>query len=418
MYDLTRPLQDNFYMSEGIIRYSLIKSHAVPSISPSVHYASAIFEGLSIIALRKGSKLKLGLFHPNLNFERMRHNLLALGYNWELYSDEQIIESIFTICALNGWNNVIELEGANTVIQSDNGEYQRIYVRPLIYSNYNGIGITEPRDTELMLNLAPMGEYISSSDPAGVTALLYPHPRNLAFPQIKVSSNYQLSIHAKTMLAAYNGVNDLKCQEAMFQNSGGNLTEGTGENMVMIKDNELIAPPPSEGALPGITYRIAFMIAQELGLKTRFGTFKYGDIESAESLFFTGNAAGIVPIKRVVRVDGKYSVIDYKDSKEGGRNSIMARIKSEYNRILTGDTAYGNFFTYMDDWIDDSKLTELNNLGADFKRLLTDENRRYDGTNSTVLSFMEITPAVSVSRKYYDDKKWILEKLGIKDYLK
>ncbi|MEM3364025.1 MAG: aminotransferase class IV [Candidatus Micrarchaeia archaeon] len=418
MYDLMRPIQDNFYMSEGIIRYSLIRGHAVPSISPSVHYASGLFEGMSIIALRNGPRLKLGLFHPALNFERLRHNLKGLGYDWELYSDEQIIESIFTICALNSWNNVIELEGANTVISSGDKEYQRIYVRPLVYSNYNGIGIVEPRNIELMLNLAPMGEYIPCSDPAGTTALLYPQPRYLAFPQFKVSSNYQLSIHAKTMLTAYNKTNDLKCEEVVFQNTKGNLTEGTGENLVLLKDNELITPPPSEGALPGITYRIVFLIANELGTKARFGTFKYSDIESADALFFTGNAAGIVPIKRIVRVDSKYSTLDYMDCKEGGKNNLMSKLKSEYNRVLLGDTAYGSFFTYLDEWLDENRLAELNDLGLEFKRRLTEENRRYDGTNSSVLSFMEITPRIAVERKYFDDKKWMIERLGIRNFLK
>lgn len=418
MYDLTRPITDNFYMSEGITRYSLIRGHAIPSVSPSVHYASAMFEGMSIIALRKGAKLRLGLFHPNLNFERLRHGISSLGYDWELYSDEQIIESIFTICALNGWNNLIEFEGTNTVVRCNKLEYQRIYVRPLVYSNYNGIGIAEPHNIELMLNLVPMGEYIQLSDPAGVTALLYPKPRSLAFPQSKVSSNYQLSIHAKTTLSGYNRLNSERCDEVVFQNSSGILTEGSGENIVMLRDNELVTPPPSEGALPGITYRIVFMIAQELGLKAGFGTFKYSDVKSADALFFTGNAAGIVPVKKIVRMDENYSMLDYAECREGGKNSLLAKIKSEYNRILLGDTAYGNFFTYLDDWIDEVRQGELNNLGSEFKRLLTEENRRYDGTNSTVLSFMEITPHISVSRHYFDDKKWILSKFGIRNYLR
>jgi len=419
MYDLGRPVTDNFYMSEGITRYSLIRGHAIPSVSPSVHYASALFEGMSIIAVREGAKLRLGLFHPALNFERLRHNIKSLGYNWELYSDEQIIESIFTICALNNWNNAIELEGANTSVKCDGREYKRIYVRPLVYSNYNGIGLAEPHNIELMLNLVPMGEYISPPDPAGVTALLYPKPRDLPFAQYKVSSNYQLSIHAKTVLTAYNRSNNPPhCDEVIFQNSRGIITEGSGENVVMLRDNELITPPPSEGALPGITYRILFMIAQELGLKTRFATFKYGDVESADALLFTGNAAGAVPIKRIVRVDEDYNFLDQKACKEGGTNPMVQKLKEEYNRILLGDTAYGNFFTYLDEWIDEKRLSELNALGAEFKRLLAEENRRYDGTNSTVLSFMEIPPALSVSRNYFDDKKWMLEKFSIQNYLK
>ncbi len=417
MNDLSRDVLDNFYMSFGISKYNLVQAQYIPPLSPSLHYSSALFEGMSILGVPDGPDIRLGLFHPNLNLERMRHGMKSLKIDWELYSDEQIIESIFTICALNKWNKSITMEDRNVKISNEFGEYYRIYVRPLVFAKNNAIGLGARLDYELMLGLMPMGEYIAPRDPDGACVMLFPRPRELAFPTVKASSNYQLSMHARSALKSYNANNDIQCDEAIFNNPKGNITEGTGENIVMIKDNELITPPVSEGALPGITYRIAFLIAEELGLKTKFGTFAYSDVESADALFFTGNAAGLVPIKKVVRVDSNYSVVDYMETKEGGKNHIFAKLKQEYAKISMGDASYGSFFTYLSDWIDESRLDELNRLGDEFKHSLSKEMEHYEGTNTSISSYMHISPKISVIRKYFDDKRWIIERLGIKHYL-
>ncbi len=405
-------------MSEGISRYYIMRSHAAPSLSPSLHYSNALFEGMSIAGIRRGQSIRLGLFHPALNFERLRYTLAGLDFGWELYSDEQIIESIFTVCALNGWNRAIELEGENTRIHSEHGDYYRIYVRPLVYANNNAIGLRAKQNPELINCLVPMGEYLESTGSEGINTMLFPKPRMLAFPTYKVASNYQLSIYGVHRMGGYNNVSDIKCSEVVFENTLGNITEGSGENIVMLKDNELITPPPSEGALPGITYRIVFLIAEEMGLKARFGTFKYDDVESAECIFLTGNAAGLVPIKKIVKVDENFRMVDYKETKEGGRSSLFTKLKAEYTKVAMGDVTYGNFYTYLDDWIDETRLDELNNLGAAFREQLQLENQRYDGSNSEVSSFLQMIPKVSVARHYFDDKKWMLERLSIKHYLK
>lgn len=417
MNDITRSTLNNFYMSFGISKYNLVRTQYIPPLSPSIHYSSALFEGMSILGVPRGQSIRLGLFHPNLNFERMRYGLKELKMDWELYSDEQIIESIFTICALNKWNNSISMEGSDVKISNEFGEYYRIYVRPLVFAKNNAIGLGAHLDYELMLGLMPMGEYIKSENPEGTCVMLFPRPRELAFPTVKASSNYQLSIHARNTLKEYNANNDIQCDEVIFNNPKGNITEGTGENLVMIKDNELITPPVSEGALPGITYRIAFLIAEEMGLKTRFGTFTYSDIESADVLFFTGNAAGLVPIKKVVKVDNEFSVLDYMETKEGGKNHIFTKLKKEYTKISMGDETYGNFFTYLEDWIDEQRLEELNNLGDNFKQSLGKEMKHYEGTNTLISSYIELPPKISVIRKYFDTKRWMIERLGIKHYL-
>lgn len=417
MHDFAKNTIGSFYMSRDISRYSPVAGTGIAPLSSSLHYSNALFEGMSIIGVRKGQSIQLGLFHPNLNFERMRHGMSELGIGWELYSDELIIESIFTICALNKWNLNIGLEGVNTLVSNEYGKYQRIYVRPLVYAANNAIGLGAKQEYGLLLCLVPMGDYLSQQSPEGMNTMLHPKPRTLAFPTLKVASNYQLSMQGQAALAKYNSTNDIRCGEVVFANRNGNITEGSGENIVMVRDNELITPPLSEGALPGITYRIVFQIAEEMGIRTRFGTFKYGDIDSADALFFTGNAAGLIPIKKVVKVDENYSTADYMETREGGRNALFRKLQAEYMRISLGDTTYGNYFTYLDEWIDESRLAELNTLGDDFRKSLADENTRYEGTNTSVNSFITLNPKVSIGRKYFDDKKWILERLGLRHYL-
>lgn len=141
------------------------------------------------------------------------------------------------------------------------------------------------------------------ADPKGISAITYPMrriPHSVFSPNIK-SLNYLNNILAKQFAGTFG------CQEAIFLDMEGNVSEGSAENIFMVKDNTLITPPYI-GSLRGITRDTILDIASEL--KGVFG--KLFDIEiknisifelyAADEVFMTGTAAELAP---VVKIDGR-----------------------------------------------------------------------------------------------------------------
>ena len=86
--------------------------------------------------------------------------------------------------------------------------------------------------------------------------------------------------------------------EALLLDSENFISEGSGENLFAIKDNELFTPN-LEASLDGITRKAIISLAEEIGIKVNVADLTEEDILSAQELFFTGTAAEVVPITQV-----------------------------------------------------------------------------------------------------------------------
>ncbi len=92
------------------------------------------------------------------------------------------------------------------------------------------------------------------------------------------------------------------CLEAVMLNREGFVAECTGDNIFIVKDNELLTPAPYHGALDGITMRTVIEIAGPIGIKTKETTLTSYDLYNADECFMTGTGAEIAP---VIKVDGR-----------------------------------------------------------------------------------------------------------------
>ncbi|HLE07092.1 MAG TPA: aminotransferase class IV [archaeon] len=390
-------MQEDFYISPEPEKFARISKWGVPALSPTVNYGMALFEGMSIIARKKGSGYRLSFFHPMLNYERMKFGVDELGMNAPVYPMERHIKTVFQICALNGWNKKISLNGKEISIERANGEkYARIYVRPVVYSTTNSIGLGAKMDFTIMHALLPFGQYLKMENPGGIKTILYPKPRSIPFANFKMISNYPISISARGLLNSFNEKNKYNAEEAVFVNEAGVLTEGSGENILLLKDNELITPPVSAGALPGTTLRIVSKIAESLGVRFSFRTFFPKDIEKAETMFFTGNAAGMIPIASIAEIDEKFSVKKLHETEIGGRGELFKKINSLYESVVFGDDSFGDFSVYFDDWMSEEEADEL-------------EKEKRDSFSLN----MKINPP----EKWEKQKESVLKELGIGKFL-
>ncbi len=128
-----------------------------------------------------------------------------------------------------------------------------------------------------------------------ITARTRQNPIESLHPGIK-SLNYLNNILAK-IEAAQN-----RCEESIMLNAKGYVTECTGDNIFIVKNNVLYTPPASVGILIGVTREMVFKIAKKENIKVRKKPFKCEKIYNADECFLTGTAAELIP---VVKVDNK-----------------------------------------------------------------------------------------------------------------
>jgi branched-chain amino acid aminotransferase len=132
----------------------------------------------------------------------------------------------------------------------------------------------------------------------GLDIITVPTTRNLHSalnPAIK-SLNYLNNIMAKIE------ANNSGCEEAIMLNAEGYVSECTGDNIFIIKGNQLFTPPLSAGALYGITRAVVMDLARESGLTVSEPNLTRYDMFNADECFLTGTGAELIP---VVKIDGR-----------------------------------------------------------------------------------------------------------------
>lgn len=111
-------------------------------------------------------------------------------------------------------------------------------------------------------------------------------------PQIKSLGRYVNNINAKME------ANRVGAGEALMLNMEGNVAEATGDNIFLACGRELLTPPTSQGALPGITRATVIDLAKELGIPCRESIITLYDVYNAEEAFLTGTAAEVIAMVR------------------------------------------------------------------------------------------------------------------------
>lgn len=115
-------------------------------------------------------------------------------------------------------------------------------------------------------------------------------------PQIKSLGRYVNNIMAKME------ANRVGAGEALMLNMDGYVAEATGDNLFLVQSGALITPPPSQGALPGITRQVVMDIAKETGIPCRQSVVTLYDVYNADEAFLTGTAAEVIAM---VTCDGR-----------------------------------------------------------------------------------------------------------------
>jgi branched-chain amino acid aminotransferase len=248
-------------------------------MSHVIHYGSAVFEGVRCYAQPQGA----AIFRLPEHMQRLLDS--ARIYRMELpYSLEEL-------CA-----GVVELVEANGVAPC--------YIRPIALRGYGEMGVS-PNGSPIEVYIAnfPWGKYIKGDGGADVCVSSWNRMAPNTMPALaKAASNYMNSQLIR-MEAEANGY-----QEGIALDVNGLVSEGSGENIFVVRNGVIYTPPLANSALSGITRDSVLTLARHLGLTVVEQPVPRELLYIADEVFFSGTAAEVQPIRSVDRIlvgDGK-----------------------------------------------------------------------------------------------------------------
>ena len=243
-------------------------------LTPSLHYGWGVFEGIRAYETAGGGS---AVFRLTDHMERLFRS--AKIYHMEPpVSLEGAIKVTKDLVAMNG--------------------IPTCYIRPIVYLGYGEIGLN-PLTSPIRMAIAswPWGAYLGEeSFETGVRVKISSWRRldpNIIPPAAKATGQYLNSSLAKAeaVKAGYD--------EGILLNPNGYVTDGSGENVFLVRDGVLCTPPLAAGCLAGITRASILQIADDEGIRVREGDLVRTDLYLADEAFFTGTAAEVVPIREV-----------------------------------------------------------------------------------------------------------------------
>lgn len=204
------------------------------------------------------------------------------------------------------------------------------YIRLVVTRGVGTLGLNPNRckDPSVIIIAGKIQLYPPELYQNGMDIITVPTVRNLHSalnPAIK-SLNYLNNILAKIE------ANNAGCEEAVMLNAEGFVAECTGDNLFVVKENRVLTPPLTAGALYGITRRVVLDLAAELGFRAEETNLTRYDLFNADECFLTGTGAELVP---VVRIDGR-------SIGSGKPGPITHRLVDQYHALtkMSGEPIY------------------------------------------------------------------------------
>jgi branched-chain amino acid aminotransferase len=242
-------------------------------LTPSLHYGWGVFEGIRAYDTTLGTAVF-----------RLTDHMARLFRSAKIYHMEP----------------PVSLEGAVKVTKdlvAMNG-VKSCYIRPIVYLSYGEIGLN-PLNSPVSMAIAcwPWGAYLGEEGfTRGVRVKISSWRRldpNIIPPAAKATGQYLNSSLAKAeaLKAGYD--------EGILLNPHGYVTDGSGENVFVVRDGTLLTPPLAAGCLAGITRASIMRIAEDEGIPVREADLPRTELYLGDEAFFTGTAAEVVPIREV-----------------------------------------------------------------------------------------------------------------------
>lgn len=280
-------------------------------LTHSLHYGSAIFEGIRAYACVDGTS---AVFRLGDHCKRMLNSAKILRMKLPYTADQLEAACIETLVA---------------------NKLPAGYIRPLSFVGYGEMGVYPGNNpVQTIIAVWPWGAYLGPEAlEKGIRIKTSSFARshvNTSMSKAKASGNYINSILAK-IEAKEDGYD-----EAVMLDTNGFVSEATGENIFIVRDN-IIKTTPLTSILGGITRNSIITVARDLGYTVKEEQFTRDELYTADEAFFTGTAAEITPIREV----------DHRQIGEGHAGPVTKRLQKEFFAIATGeDPKYADWLTH------------------------------------------------------------------------
>ena len=279
-------------------------------LSHTLHYGTGVFEGVRAYFTENGP----AIFKLKDHTKRLFDAASKIGINIPFSEDE------------------LNKAQCDTLIKNNLKEG---YIRPIVYLGNEGLGL---RAKDLTVNVAVAAwEWPSYMDPKakknGISVIKSSHTQ---YENPLHSGNKIIGTYFSNTMALHEAL-DKGADEALMLDKNGYISEGSGENIFIVKDDELFTPS-TEHCLNGITRQSVMQIAEDLQLKIFEKDIDYEYLLNADEAFFTGTAVEITPISK----------IDNNFINNGKRGKITELLQNKFQQIICGkDNTYESWLTYI-----------------------------------------------------------------------
>ena len=242
-------------------------------LTHGLHYGSGVFEGIRCYDTEIGP----AIFRHQDHLDRLAKSA-ELYYLPLDYSLEEIREATKELIRRNGLRSC--------------------YIRPLAFRGYGEMGLyAQSAPVDVVVAVWPWGAYLGEEGKkkgvrAKVSSWRRISPAGL-IPHAKASGQYLNSILAKTETA------NAGYDEAILLDERGFVCEGSGENIYLVREGEIVTPGHASSILDGINRKSVIQIARDLGYTVVERDVARAELYLAEEVFLTGTAAELVPVREI-----------------------------------------------------------------------------------------------------------------------
>jgi branched-chain amino acid aminotransferase len=260
----------NIWHNGQLIPWEKANIHVMSHV---IHYGSSVFEGIRCYTQPGGA----GIFRLGEHMQRLVHS--AKIYRMPLaYSVEQLNAAVIDVVEANG--------------------VAPCYIRPIAFRGYGEIGVNPLRSPiEVYIANFPWGKYVAGNDGADVCISSWNRLAPNTMPSLaKAGANYMNSQLIR-MEAEVNGY-----VEGIGLDTNGYLSEGSGENLFVIRGGTLYTAPLANSVLNGITRDSILVLARQLGIPVVEQALPRELLYICDEAFFTGTAAEVSHLRSVDRI--------------------------------------------------------------------------------------------------------------------
>ncbi len=288
-----------------------VEDARVSVMTHAFNYGTGVFEGIR--AYWNADDQQLYIFKAVEHFQRLHNSVRVLKIALRQSVDELVAITVDVLRACNYREDT--------------------YIRPLAYKSSTGVGVRlHNLQDDFTLFAIPFGKYVDKPEGASCCISSWRRTDDNAIPsRCKITGSYVNAALSKTE-AVEDGYD-----EAIVLSQDGHVSEGSAENLFIVRDGMLITPPVTSNVLEGVTRRVIMQIARDhLGVATVEREIDRSELYVCDECLLCGTGGEIVPVVQ----------IDRRPVGAGTIGPIASRLQADYFAIVRGvDKRYSKWLT-------------------------------------------------------------------------